>query len=296
MNPFRSSGPAPNSFLPQDYIAKKADSRANIFLLSLFAVVMAAVVGAFMVTYRQKVDLRQHLVSVSERYNAEAKKIEQLKQLESQRAQIMEKAQLTAALVERIPRWAVNQEIALRMAPTMRIQELKIKSSRVDPPAPKTKEATPAVKSLANKIVPKKDEPKADPVLAPTFKYNLTIIGGAKENNDIADFIRSMRESPIFDDVELAYIREGKGDDALPRRFEVAAIIRQDGDPEALGASLQQLLERRTAMLGVAKDATPNKDKPEGILSTIGNLLKPGANDKLPAKDAVADAAQENNP
>jgi len=279
-NPFRSAGPAPNSFLPQDYIARKSDAKANIFLLSFFAIVMGAVVLAFFVTYEQKVELRQHLVSVSAKYNAEAKKIEQLKQLETQRAQIMEKAQVTAALVERVPRWAVNQEIALRMAPTMRLHEFKIKSTRTDPTPPPAKDAPPPVKSLTSKITgAKKEEPKAPVIMAPTFRYNVTIIGGAKENNDIADFIRSLRESPIFDDVELAYIREGKGDEILPRKFEISAILRSDTDPDALSKSLQDLLVTRTAMLGLKTE-----DKPAASDATT------------PQADGAVANAQENNP
>jgi hypothetical protein len=257
------------------------------------------------------------LVSVSAKYNAEAKKIEQLKQLETQRSQIMEKAQVTAALVERVPRWAINQEIALRMAPSMRLHEFKIKSTRTDPPPPAAKDAPPPVKSLTNKIAGKKEEPKAPVAVAPTFRYNVTIIGGAKENNDIADFIRSLRESPILDDVELAYIREGKGDDILPRRFEISAILRTDADPDAIGASLRDLLATRSAMLGADPNANPDSDpqneqaKPS-IASALGKLLggakpsaksadsaadpnAPDATTKDTAKDAVADA-QENNP
>lgn len=296
-NPFRSTGPAPNSFLPQDYIARKSDAKANIFLLSFFAIVMAAVVGAFMVTYRQKVELRQHLVSVSAKYNAEAKKIEQLKQLETQRAQIMEKAQVTAALVERVPRWAVNQEIALRMAPTMRLHEFKVKSTRTDPTPPPTKDAPPPVKSLTGKLTGKKDEPKAPTIMAPTFRYNVTIIGGAKENNDIADFIRSLRESPILDDVELAYIREGKGDEILPRKFEISAILRSDTNPDALSKSLQDLLAKRTAMMGLTPSDEPGSESPKSdqpsLASTIGKLLGGG---KSANKDATPSAAKPTDP
>lgn len=300
-NPFRSTGPAPNSFLPQDYIARKSDTKANIFLLSFFAIVMAAVVGAFMVTYRQKVELRQRLVSVSASYNAEAKKIDQLKQLESQRAQIMEKAQVTAALVERVPRWAVNQEIALRMAPTMRLHEFKVKSIRTDPAPLAAKDAPPPVKSLTSKFTGKKEEPKTPVVVAPTFRYNVTIIGGAKENNDIADFYSSLRSSPIFDDVDLAYIRESKGDDNLPRKFEISATLRSDADPATLSKSLQDLLAKRTAMLGLTKDPKDagQPEKPS-LANSLGKLLggnKPATKEQKKADDSNAIAnAQENNP
>ena len=52
---------------------------------------------------------------------------------EEQRAQMMEKAEITAALVERVPRWAVMGEVTLRMPMSMRLDSLTIKSSRTDP-------------------------------------------------------------------------------------------------------------------------------------------------------------------
>jgi Tfp pilus assembly protein PilN len=254
-NPFQASGQQPNSFLPEDYIARRSDARANILVLSVFAVVMAAVVGAFLVTYRQKVALRERLVVVTEQYNAEAAKIEQLKALESQRSQIMEKAQLTAALVERLPRWAVHQEITMRMAPSMRLHETKIKSTRIDPPAPSA-QAQPPVRSLTDKVMGKKDEAPKPQIQAPKFTYQVTITGGAKENNDIADYLRSLRESPIFEDVELAYIREGRGDEALPRKFEISATLRSDAEPEEVGTSLRALIAARKELLGIDESRT----------------------------------------
>ena len=41
------------TFLPEDYLAQKAERRTNLICLALFAVVMMAVVGAFLVTNRQ---------------------------------------------------------------------------------------------------------------------------------------------------------------------------------------------------------------------------------------------------
>ena len=56
-NPFRPVAPASSSFLPEDYIARKTESRVNIMILTLFMLVMAGVVGAFLVTHKRgKID------------------------------------------------------------------------------------------------------------------------------------------------------------------------------------------------------------------------------------------------
>ncbi|NJS14467.1 MAG: arylesterase [Sphingopyxis sp.] len=47
-----------------------------------------------------------------------------------------------------------------------------------------------------------------------------------------------MRESPVLKDVELQFIREGKEDDRVVRKFELLALVRNDVDSKALGDSL----------------------------------------------------------
>jgi len=131
-----SSHQESGSFLPQDYISERTDARANILTLTLFAITMAGVVAAFFVTNRHWQSLRSTQEAINVEYQAEGKKIEQLKSLESQRAAIMEKAEITAALVEKLPRWAMLGELTLRMPASMRLDQFLLKSTRVLPPAP----------------------------------------------------------------------------------------------------------------------------------------------------------------
>src|SRR4051812_3058349 len=105
-NPFSPVSPASNSFLPEDYVARKTETRVNVLILGLFALVLGGVVAAFVVTNQRWQALRQRQANVNEQCVLEGHKIEQLNALENQRAQMMEKAEITAALVERVPRWA----------------------------------------------------------------------------------------------------------------------------------------------------------------------------------------------
>src|SRR5882724_7481510 len=132
-NLFRPVSPASNSFLPEDYIARKTETRVNVLILGLFALVLGGVVAAFVVTNRRWQELRARQETVNEQCSMEGKKIDQLNKLEEQRAQMMDKAEITAALVERVPRWAVLGEVTLRMPVDMRLDSLIIKSTRTDP-------------------------------------------------------------------------------------------------------------------------------------------------------------------
>src|SRR4051794_3901496 len=96
-NPFRPVAPASSSFLPEDYVARKTETRVNILILGLFALVLGGVVAAFVVTNQRWQALRQRQSTVNEQCELEGKKIDQLNALESQRAQMMEKAEITAA-------------------------------------------------------------------------------------------------------------------------------------------------------------------------------------------------------
>jgi Tfp pilus assembly protein PilN len=256
-NPFKPQGGATkNSFLPEEYVAAKAEVRSNILVLSLFAVVLAGVIGAFMVTVREKVTIERRMELVMEREKEAGQLKEQLKELERQRAQIMEKAEITSALFERVPRWTVLAEVTMRMPSAMRLDSLVLKSTRIEikPPAPAAAaKKPPAPKSMAKAPAGKKPaepSPEVKPkVLPPRFEYALTISGAADQNNDIADFLTSLKQSPALDKVEMTFIREAKSGDRDTRLFEVTATVRTSVDPAALSASLRDLVARRTEQL-----------------------------------------------
>lgn len=269
-NPFAPVGPAHNSFLPEDYIRSKAEGRANIITLTLFAVVLAAVMGAFVVTKGsvQQVAKRKELVNTQ--FQEAGRKIEQLKALESQQAQMMEKAEITAALVEKVPRWGVLAELTLRMPTDMRLDSMVIKCTRpkAEPPPPANGAAKPPpIKSIAGKVAgaikgqPEKKEPDRPKPQVPRFTYALTLEGTAVKNQDIADYLTSLKQSPVLDRVEMAYIKEVKENDRELRKFQVTADVRTSIDTNVLSQSLQSLVAARTRQVaeesGKAGDTVP---------------------------------------
>lgn len=250
-NILRPTAPAQGSFLPQEYVARKTEGRINIIILSLFALVMAGVVGAFFVTNRRWENLKVEQAQVNEQYVQEGKKIEQLKGLESQRAQMMEKAQITAALLERVPRWAVLGEVTLRKPISTTLDSLIIKSTRVDPVIiPAAAAPAPVVKSLTDKLTgapaPVPEKPR---VMPPTFTYALTISGSAATNADVADFFASLQASPVFEKMELTFIREAKEQGKEFRKFEFTGAVRADADTRLLAESLTKLKNDRLSLL-----------------------------------------------
>ena len=78
-----SKGAESKTFLPADYVRSKHESRANIFILLMFAVVMLGVVSAFFVMKGAAMSVQSSFERVSAEYEQESQKIQQLRDLEA---------------------------------------------------------------------------------------------------------------------------------------------------------------------------------------------------------------------
>lgn len=243
--PANTNQPAPaavaraagGSFLPEDYVQRKNETRTNFITLTLFGIVMFGVVGAFFVTNRRWQTIREQQQAISTQYEHEAKKIEQLKALEQQRLAMLEKAEITTALIEKVPRSVLIAELITRMPSDLTLLELNLKSKRIEPPKP---QATPdkKVKTLAGSKQPKKDEAAAKPVKeevrAPRFEFTLNLQGVAGVNNDISDYLASLKACSLLDKLELPYIQVTNIDQVELRKFEIQAGIAAGADARSV--------------------------------------------------------------
>jgi Tfp pilus assembly protein PilN len=238
-----SSGFGASSFLPSDYVQRKAELRNNIVLLSTFAVVMGGIGAAFFKTQRDWRHLRDTYTLTSEQYVAEGEKIEQLKQLEVIRGQMMEKAQITASLIEKVPRHAMLAELTLRMKPGMTLQALTLSGTREEvapPPPPNQSGATSLAQAAAEKAAL-----HSASMTAPRYTYEVSFTGYAQNNNDIADYLANLKQSPIFTNVELSFIREATLDGETVRSFEMNLSLRTEVTQETIIESINGLMAER---------------------------------------------------
>lgn len=252
-NPFTRPDSGGGSFLPQDYVTRKAELRANLLCLGLFGVVMFGVIGAFFVTNRQWLNVRQDQQLITTQYSAEATKIDQLTRLEDQKGEMMEKAEITTALIEKVPRSTLLSELITRMPQQITLLELSLVSKRIKdtptggkPGVITTTSGGPAIRTLsgagANPSTAKpamahdaKGKP-GDPekVPPPRFEYTLHLIGVARQNNDIADYLAGLKDCPLLDNVDIKYIKETTIDKLDLRKFEIQAEIKKDADARGM--------------------------------------------------------------
>lgn len=219
------------SFLPDDYVERKADRRANLIYLTLFSVVIAGVVGAFFVTNRQWATVKKHQEAINVRYAQAAKDIEQLKVLEGQKQQMLGKAELTTALIEKAPRSVLLAELINRMPDRLTLLDLELDSKRIDPPKPAAKAGgkTPAgSKSLASKAGAD-DKADATPK-PPRYDITLVIIGVAPTHSQVAQYVSQLQGCPLLDSVELKFSENTSIDDKQLDKFRIEAKLRATAD------------------------------------------------------------------
>lgn len=247
---------AGGSFLPEDYLQKKSERRAIAIALFLFMVVGFAMIAAFFVTYRQWSTVKAMQADVNRQYAEQTKKIDQLKVLEAQRDELKDKAEVTTALIEKVPRSILLAEIINRMPKQLTLTEMSIKSKRIvdqvkAAPSKPGSLAGPQTAAAANKSIAArptggakpgakpgakaaaKDEPPPKP-MPPRFEFKVELAGLSATDEDVADYHKLLVACPLLERVEMIYSGETIVEEVAMRKFKIEAQIRVTADARTI--------------------------------------------------------------
>ncbi|MEQ8845857.1 MAG: PilN domain-containing protein [Phycisphaerales bacterium] len=255
-------------FLPDDYVQRKAEGRANVIGLTLFCAVMGTVVAAFFVTNRNWKSVHDEREAIAVQYKAAEPEIELLIKLEERKEQMLQKAEIVTALIEPVPRSILMAELVTRMPEDMTLLTVELKGRRVADAAQTKAEAAQAQRQSVRgrqagslggtKTGATAEEAKPSKILPPRYEYTLTLTGVAPSNGDIADYLDALKLSPLLRRVELHYAEAQKLKDLELRKFQLSAEI--DPRADARGIDAPDPAE------GLANGGTPPTEaaKPEG--------------------------------
>jgi Tfp pilus assembly protein PilN len=217
------------SFLPEDYIEHRVEQRTNLICLSLFVVVMLALVGAYMVTSRQRHEVIERQKQINAEYAEAAKRIAQLNELQQRKQQLLRKAQITATLIEPVPRSNLLAELINRMPQALSLLELDLESKKltVSPITLAQNKAT----AMANA---KNGKAEATPVIdvPPVPKYDVTVSleGIAPTDIQVAQYMAQLARCELLKEVNLVYAEEKRVDESSMRRFKVVMTLDSAAD------------------------------------------------------------------
>jgi hypothetical protein len=214
------------SFLPEDYLIQKAERRTNLISLTLFGVVMIAVIGAFFVTNRKARLVKQQQETVNGQYQQKALQIQEFKQLEKQKNEMLNKAELAGALVERVPRSILLAELINRMPAKLALLEFELKQEKLKPAAQaaadkdaKGRLAT-AAKAAKAKTKQQADD-KVTRIEPPRYKYLISMLGVAPTDLEVSKYMEELDGYVLLKDVVLEYSEEKEVDGRTMRQFKI---------------------------------------------------------------------------
>ncbi len=219
-----------NSFLPEDYIAERAERRTNLISLVLFGIVMVGVLAAFLVTNRKWIDVQRTQQQINARYQDAAKQIQELTELEKQRDDMLGKAELATALVERVPRSILMAELINRMPPQLGLMEFEIKSERRQPP--KSDGDTKQKRLAGQPRSPTREEAKQEVkgIEPPRYRVSVNMVGVAPTDLEVSSYLAQLNSHPLLRDITLVYSEEREIEGRTMRQFRIGMTLSPDAD------------------------------------------------------------------
>ena len=233
-NPFtHSEQQYDGSFLPEDYVARRAEVRANFLALVLFGIVVFSIVAAFFVSNRQWTTVKDQRAIIAAEYALAQRGIDQLKKLDEQKKEMLDKAEVTTALIERIPRSVLLSQLVQRMPEQITLLDLKLESKKAIVPKAAVKKPNQVMRGTLTRggKAPNVEKPR---VVAPSYTYTVTIIGVTQKNEHITDYLSSLNQCDLFDRVDLQHIKERTIDEVDLREFEIKIKISQTADARSV--------------------------------------------------------------
>jgi len=208
-----SSPNSPNelSFLPEDYLERKARRRANFLCGALSVIVMGTIGSAFAVCERSMRGLDAAAVAVNRQSDDAAVRIAEMDKLHAAQKQLVQHAELAATLVERVPRTNLLAELTNCLPNGTSLLEFSMESS-----------ARPAA-AAANGEAKKGDD-------RPVFDVKMRLSGIADNDVEVAQFLNRLNHTKLFKDVNLVITDSFVQDKVTLRRFQIDMMLNPDAE------------------------------------------------------------------
>jgi hypothetical protein len=215
------------SFLPDGYLEQKAQRRANAICAALFLLVMAGVGSAFTLSERATRRIDEQYAAVEQQCIAEARHIEQMRQMEERQRHMAHQAELTASLLEKVPRSNILAAITnccdaagvSLLDLTMDSKERQKAAAKAE--APKTAyEQKKAARSGAPAPLPE----------AKSYDIAIKLTGIGQTDVQVAQFLSNLNRARFFRDVNLVITDQITVGENKLRKFQIEMMLDRDVD------------------------------------------------------------------
>ena len=223
------------SFLPDDYLERKAARRTNAICAVLFLLVIGGVGSVFTISENATKAIDKQYNKIEEQYVGEARRIEQVRQMHEKQQRMARQAELTASLLEKVRRSDILAEVTNCMSPGVSLLEFNLESKprQVGGAANQPTLTAYELKKLQRETANKAPEQKE--AVAKVYDVFMKVTGTAYNDGQVAQYIARLTKSKLLKDVNLAVTDEFvQGDDKL-RKFQIEMMLDPDADLTNIG-------------------------------------------------------------
>ena len=213
------------NFLPEDYVEKRQAARTAVICVGLLVVVVTGIVATWW--YKEHYEAKSiydYEARVNTQFEDANKQILEVQEIDREKAKMMQKAELTTMLMEKVRRSALLEELAKLQPKGVNLVGLELKSRDIIPPP--VSEAEKA-KRLADGLPPAQEVP-------PDIEVKVDLIGTAMTDGQVTQYVGALNKSTLLADVNLLFAEEtkrGTGDNAdIIRKFHVEMKINPKAD------------------------------------------------------------------
>ncbi len=205
-----NNSPNELNFLPDDYLAKKAQRRNNVMCAGIFAAFAVAVGVTLFFESGVKSRLKEREASAETKYAEAAQRITQVQEMQEKQRRMARQAELTASLLEKIPRSYLLAEFTNALPAGVSLLDFNLVSMARQPVVV----AATRLEQNQAKAVEEEAAPRV-------YDVRMQLTGLAYNDVQVAQYIRKLSESKLLEQVSLKLVEEHKQDRAKLRQFQL---------------------------------------------------------------------------
>lgn len=220
-----------SSLIPQDYVSERREIRRTGLGVLLFLVVMSGVVAAFLVTNRQWESVRVRQRAVATEFAEVSEKITHMEELKVARDDLVQRAELAAALVSRVPRSILIDGLVERMPPRLSWTRLTLESEEYRPPVPRDDPSADRLRPRGPAPAPVRDRgrlPVDGPPVPKTYVTTITLTGLAPDEVDVSTYVAALAGYPLLGSVMPDSTQVVVMDELQMREFTITMELDRD--------------------------------------------------------------------
>lgn len=231
-------------FLPGGYTERRRRRRSDAVMLGLLVLVVGVVAATWNFSERALASAEAEFREVDARYADAARRIEQVKQMRLKQKTVADRMELTASLLEKMPRTNLLAELTNALPHGVSLTDCELIANR----------KVPVVAAPAKGAKP---DPAAAALPVPlAYETGLTVKGLAHTEGQVSDYIDVLGRCGYFESVDLRWVRKAGArgnNDADMRMFMIALTL----DPNASAkGSPQRLVKPQNAPAIAELDGT----------------------------------------